>query len=114
MNFNSNKPIFITIKDHYASLIKKGALTEGSEMPSVREVAISNGVNPNTVQRAFSMLVEEGYLISVPKKGFFVAAVKTVESSNPLLEEINTILSKGYSIEDIEKTLEEIKGNDKH
>ena len=83
-------------------------------MPSVREVAINNGVNPNTVQRAFSMLVEEGYLISVPKKGFFVAHINTSNDYNPLLDEISKIISKGYTIEQIEKTLEEIKGNDKH
>lgn len=83
-------------------------------MPSVREVAINNGVNPNTVQRAFSILVEEGYLISVPKKGFFVAAVKKSKTYNPLVDEVNRILSKGYTIRDIEKTLEEMKKNDKY
>ena len=64
MEFNSNKPIFITIKEHYEHLIDQGALKEGIEMPSVREVALVNGVNPNTVQRAFSMMVEDGYLVS--------------------------------------------------
>lgn len=112
MEFNSNKPIFITIKDHYALLIERGALKEGDEMPSVREVAIMNGVNPNTVQRAFSMLVDEGYLVSIPKKGFFVNKMCSKNEDTFLKEEIKRLLSKGYSIEEIEKALEGVKNDD--
>lgn len=114
MNFNSKKPIFETIRDYYANLIEKGALAEGTEMPSVREVAINNGVNPNTVQRAFSMLVEDGYLVSVPKKGFFVNIVNKDNEKSYLEQEIRKLLEEGYSINDIKDVLEGIEGNDRN
>lgn len=111
MEFNSSKPIFVTIKEHYAHLIDVGGLPEGTEMPSVREVALSNGVNPNTVQRAFSLLVEEGYLVSIPKKGFFVN--KRGESREALLDEsINKLIKDGYTVEEIQTSLERVKKGD--
>lgn len=112
MEFNSNKPIFITIKEYYEHLIDQGSLKEGMEMPSVREVAIVNGVNPNTVQRAFSMMVEEGYLVSIPKKGFFVS--KGEKNKESLLKDnIQKILDSGYSIDEIKNVLDMIAKGDK-
>ena len=100
------KPLFIQIKDYYEHLIDIGALKEGDEMPSVRIVALQNNANPNTVQRAFSLLVEDGYLISIPKKGFYVQKGK--ENRNKYLKEnIKELLEKGYTKEEIIKELEE-------
>ena len=107
MEFKPNKPIFVTIKEYYAHLIDKGTLEEGQEMPSVREIALLNGVNPNTVQRALSLLCEEGYLVSIPKKGFFVNKRKDTDS--PLKQEIKKLLDDGYTKEQIVVTLEEIQ-----
>ncbi len=101
------KPIFIKIKEYYEHLIDVGALSDGDEMPSVREVALLNNANPNTVQRAFSLMVDEGYLVSIPKKGFYVQKGK----KNPkkyLKDQIKELLEKGYSKEEINKVLEEI------
>lgn len=72
MELNSSKPVFIQIKEYYERLIDSSSLKEGDEMPSVREIALFFKVNPNTAQRALTLLVEEGYLRNVPKKGFYV------------------------------------------
>ena len=72
MRFNSSKPIFIQLAEYYEQLIDLGMLKENEEMPSVREVALMNDINPNTVQRAFTLMVEHHYLVNIPKKGFFV------------------------------------------
>ena len=75
------KPLFIQIKEYYEHLIDIGAFNEGDEMPSVRVVALEHNANPNTVQRAFSLMVESGYLISIPKKGFYVH-IKSKDNRN--------------------------------
>lgn len=100
------KPLFIQIKDYYEHLIDIGALKEGDEMPSVRIVALQNNANPNTVQRAFSLLVEDGYLISIPKKGFYVQKGKE-NRQKYLRENIKELLEKGYTKEEVIKELEE-------
>ena len=100
------KPLFIKIKEFYEHLIDIGALKEGDEMPSVRVVALEQNANPNTVQRAFSLMVEDGYLTSMPKKGFYVQKGK--ENRDKYLKEvIKEIMDKGYSKEEIIKELEE-------
>ena len=106
MELISTKPIFLQIKDYYESLIDNGALKEGDEMPSVREVAIFFQINPNTVQRAFTLMVEEGYLINVPKKGFYVAGKKA--SNEELIKKtIGLLLDSGISKEEIINYLKE-------
>ena len=104
---NEKKPIFIQIKEFYERLIDIGAYHEGDEMPSVREVALMNNANPNTVQRAFSLMVEDGYLVSIPKKGFYVQKVKSDRRAS-LRKELKELLNKGFTKEDILKELEEI------
>ena len=101
------KPIFIQVKEFYEHLIDIGALKEGDEMPSVRAVALENNANPNTIQRAFSLMVEDGYLVSIPKKGFYVHKNK-VDRYAALKNELKEIINKGYSKEEIIKELEEI------
>lgn len=104
------KPLFIQIKDYYERLIDVGAFKDGDEMPSVREVALIHNANPNTVHRAFALMVEDGYLISIPKKGFYVQKeVKKVD--HHLKEIIIELLNSGYQKEEIIKVLEEIEND---
>ena len=106
MELISTKPIFLQIKDYYESLIDNGSLKEGDEMPSVREVAIFFQINPNTVQRAFTLMVEDGYLLNVPKKGFYVAG-KKASHQELIKKSIGLLLESGISKEEIIKYLNE-------
>ena len=100
------KPIFIQIKDFYERLIDVGAFKEWYEIPSVREVALQYSANPNTVQRAFSLMVEEGYLVSIPKKGFYVKEKKK-DKKKLIANSIEYLHSNGISDEDILNYLKE-------
>lgn len=50
-----------------------GAISPGDKLPSVRQLAASLAINPNTIQRAYEALEQEGYVYSVPGKGSFAA-----------------------------------------
>ena len=50
-----------------------GALQAGDKLPSVRALASNLAINPNTIQRAYESLEQEGYLYSVQGKGSFAA-----------------------------------------
>lgn len=100
IRFSSTEPIYIQIANFYKTLIEKGAIQENEPLPSVRDVAISEGVNPNTVQKAFTILVNDGYLRNVPKKGFFANKVQKEENDH-LKEKIQVLLDEGYTIEEI-------------
>ena len=73
INYNDSRPIYEKVKDSLRQLILSGALPEDSRLPSVREQAMSLSINPNTIQRAYRELEAEGYIVSVPGKGSFVA-----------------------------------------
>ena len=61
------------MRDGLRRLVVTGALVQGEKLPSVRAMASTLAINPNTIQRAYEALEAEGYLYSVPGKGSFVA-----------------------------------------
>ena len=73
INYNDSRPIYEKVKDSLRRLILTGALPPDSRLPSVRELAMSLSINPNTIQRAYRELEQEGCIVSVPGKGSFVA-----------------------------------------
>ena len=54
-------------------LVVSGAIADGERIPSVRALAASLAINPNTIQRAYAALEGEGYLLSEPGRGAFAA-----------------------------------------
>ena len=73
INYKDARPIYEKVKDSLRRLILSGALPEDGKLPSVRELAVSLTINPNTIQRAYRELEQEGYIVSVPGKGSFVS-----------------------------------------
>ena len=72
VNFRDSRPIYEQVKEGFRQLILTGALAADEKMPSVRELAATLAINPNTIQRAYRELEAEGYICSVPGKGSFV------------------------------------------
>ena len=54
--FDNSKPIYMQIIDKINQPIIRGEITPGNKLPSVREMAVQMGVNPNTIQRTYSEL----------------------------------------------------------
>ena len=72
LDFKDRRPIYEQIKEKLKFLIIEGAMKEGEKIPSVRELAVSMAINPNTIQKAYKELESEGYIYSVTAKGYFV------------------------------------------
>ena len=72
INYRDPRPIYEQVKDGFRKLILTGVLQPDERMPSVRELATNLAINPNTIQRAYRELEQEGYICSVPGKGSFV------------------------------------------
>lgn len=79
INYRDSRPIYQQIKDSLRRLIVTGAIAAGSKMPSVRELAASLAINPNTIQRAYRELESEGYILSIAGKGSFAAEGKSAD-----------------------------------
>ena len=73
LDYRDRRPIYEQVVEKIERLIVSGALEPGEKMPSVRSLAIDLSVNPNTIQRAYTQLEQEGYIYTVTGRGGFVA-----------------------------------------
>lgn len=81
LNYRDARPIYEQVKDGLRHLVVTGAILPGDKLPSVRALATSLAINPNTIQRAYESLEGEGYLYSIAGKGSFAAEQKNVDES---------------------------------
>lgn len=75
LNYRDTRPFYQQIKDNVRQLVVSGALKKDEKLPSVRDMAASLAINPNTIQRAYWELESEGYIYTLSGKGTFVAEV---------------------------------------
>ena len=76
LDYRDTRPIYEQVKDGLRKLMVTGMLRAGDKLPSVRTLAVELAINPNTIQRAYSQLEAEGYILSVSGKGTFVAQLE--------------------------------------
>ena len=80
LDYRDARPIYEQVQDGLRRLLVSGAIQEGEKLPSVRAMASQLAINPNTIQRAYEALEQEGYLRSVPGKGAFAVPGSGVDS----------------------------------
>ena len=72
LDYRDARPIYAQIMDGIREQIATGILEPGEKLPSVRELATTLAINPNTIQRSYRQLEMEGWIATVPGKGCFV------------------------------------------
>ncbi len=72
---NSDTPLYEQVYKHIKSDIISGILLPGEKLPSKRSFARNNGISTITIQNAYDQLISEGYVFTVPKKGYYVANI---------------------------------------
>ena len=86
--FDNDRPIYIQLVEKLRMEIISGNLKPGEKIPSVRELAITARVNPNTMQKALVELEDEGLLFTERTNGKFVTENKE------LIEKVKKELAK--------------------
>ena len=74
LDYRDKRPIYEQVVEKLERLIVSGGLEPLTKMPSVRSLAMELSVNPNTIQRAYTQLEQDGYLYTVSGRGSFVTA----------------------------------------
>ena len=111
LDYREARPIYEQVKDGLRHLVVTGALQAGDKLPSVRALASSLAINPNTIQRAYESLEHEGYLYTVMGKGSFAAPQEGVDQArrNALLVQFDgaaaELLFLGMTPEDLYQRL---------
>ena len=95
INYRDPRPVYEQVSDGFKKLIVAGIIKKDEKMPSVRELASTYAINPNTIQRAYRDLENDGYIYSVPGKGSFAVDMKEISNKHlaEIYERLDTILS---------------------
>ena len=96
-NFKNGIPIYTQIIDEMTMRIASGAYAPGDKLPSVRELAMDAGVNPNTMQKAMAEMERRGLVFSERTSGRFVTQDENV------LRKLHEDLARTYLSELTEK-----------
>lgn len=95
INYRDGRPIYEQVKEGIVRLITSGAIGENEKLPSVRELAGSLAINPNTIQRAYKELEAEGYIYSAAGKGSFAAPAS--ETTGMKKKELLSVFDKALT-----------------
>lgn len=86
MEFSETKGIYQQIADQIRERILQGEWQAGERIPSIRELAIDLGVNPNTVTKSYQALMDREIIENQRGRGYFVSTSAT----GTILEELRT------------------------
>ena len=106
--FQDHLPIYAQLMDTLKRRIITGRYLLGEKLPSVRELAAEAGINPNTVQRAFSELEREGLIYTQRATGKYVTenadeikSARQALAKTQVAEFLSNMQSLGYSVGDV-------------
>lgn len=113
IDFNSDEALYLQLCNQIIMGIAASRFREGDSLPSVRQLADSIGINMHTVNKAYSLLRQEGYVKVDRRRGAVIAVdadrIRTLEN---LKKELQVILAKSscknISKEEIYELIEEI------
>lgn len=112
INLQGKDPIYLQIKIQIIRFIEMGVLTKDEKLPSVRQLAEDLAVNPNTVQKAYSELEDEGYIYTLFKKGAFVKGDIDTDPKTALKNDFKNkaleAIKNGLTKQELEAVLKEI------
>lgn len=77
-----DEPLYMQIRSQIIAGIARGDLTAGDALPSVRRLASDLGINLHTVNKAYAVLRDEGYIVVRGRAGAFIAGAQGANSSN--------------------------------
>lgn len=110
MDFDTGRSIYEQIREFVVTGILTGRWRDDERLPSVRDLAVELGVNPNTVQRSYSVLQDEEMIQNQRGVGYFVVpggAQRARRIQKRRFEEqvlprlFRTMVNLGYSMDDL-------------
>ena len=116
LDYRDKRPLYEQVVEKIEHLIICGALEPNAKLPSVRSLAMDLSINPNTIQRAYAQLEQEGYIYTIVGRGNYVtceqewkkgkllslkkeltALMTQARSAGMTQEELTTLLAQIYA-----------------
>ncbi|WP_310605058.1 GntR family transcriptional regulator [Anaerosporobacter sp.] len=97
IDFNSEEAIYIQLRNQIILGIANAEFKEGDNLPSVRELAENIGINMHTVNKAYTILKQEGYLKLDRRKGAVISVeVDKCKAMMDMMNVMQVILAEAY------------------
>ena len=113
LDFNSDEALYIQLRNQIILGIATTRLKEGDALPSVRQLAESVGINMHTVNKAYTVLKQEGYVKVDRRKGAVIALdMDRMGAIRDMKKELRVLLARGscknISREEVHALIDEI------
>jgi len=95
IDFNSDEAFYIQLRNQIIFGIACAEIREGDNLPSVRELADDIGINMHTVNKAYTILKQEGYVKLDRRKGAIIAVdVDKLKAIEEMISDMKVVLAK--------------------
>ena len=100
IDYQNRKPIYEQIVERFQMLIVRGVLEPDSQMPSVRSLATELSINPNTIQKAYTILEQQGYIYPVKGRGHFVSGSRNLveQKKDTFFQKLRIVIREGIEL----------------
>lgn len=96
LDFNSDEALYVQLHNQIIMGIATTRLKEGDALPSVRQLAEMVGINMHTVNKAYTILKQEGYVKVDRRKGAVIAVdIDKIQAVEDMKKELRVLLAKG-------------------
>lgn len=96
IDFNSQEALYLQLRNQIILGIATARFREGDALPSVRQLADDIGINMHTVNKAYTVLKQEGFVKMDRRKGAVIALdMDRLRSVEEMDEDLRGILAKG-------------------
>ncbi|HIX28090.1 MAG TPA: GntR family transcriptional regulator [Candidatus Blautia stercoravium] len=101
IDYQNRKPIYEQIVERFQMLIVKGVMEADTKMPSVRSLATELSINPNTIQKAYTILEQQGYIYPVKGRGNFVSGNQSLreQQKTAFFRKLRSLIQEGRELE---------------
>ncbi|MBO5167162.1 MAG: GntR family transcriptional regulator [Lachnospiraceae bacterium] len=113
IDFNSDEALYLQVRNQIIMGIATSHFQEGQQLPSVRQLADEIGINMHTVNKAYTVLKQEGYVKVDRRRGAVIAVdIDRMQTIAELRRELQVILAKSscknISKEEVHALIDEI------
>ena len=113
IDFNSDEALYMQLRNQIIMGIATSQFHEGESLPSVRQLADTIGINMHTVNKAYSLLRQEGFIQLDRRKGAVIALdIDKIEAVEEMRQQLRIILARGccknISREEVHALVDEI------
>ena len=100
IDYQNRKPIYEQVVERFQKLIVTGALEPDTQMPSVRALATELAINPKTIQKAYTILEQRGFIYPVKGRGNFVSGNQELKEQQKVVffQKLGSLIKEGKEI----------------